>query len=96
MRNAPPEPLALLHRFETSQRSAENVGFFATQRMRDSNGHPRSYIVSLDDIVQPAPLVPRFGLLAADLQVSNDDCIDGCDKFYINCFHSAHTYQTIW
>jgi hypothetical protein len=91
-----PAKLALLHQFRISNRSDTLTGFFAADRVRDTQGNPVAYITPLDNIVQPAPLTPRFRERAIELGVNNDNCIDECDEFYINSFHSAHTYQTIY
>jgi hypothetical protein len=86
----------LLRRFSVSNRAGNAALFYTAKRVQDANGQFDSYITLLDDIVQPAPLTPRFGESARDLLVTNETCIDECNSFYINSFHSAHTYQTIF
>ena len=88
--------LALVRAFKLSQSTSNSTVFFKTDRVRDGEGRPEGYIVPLEDIVQPAPLTPRFAMEADQLHVTNDSCIDECDQFWVNSFHSKHTYQTIW
>jgi hypothetical protein len=87
----------MVYSFTVSERADDGTVFFAVDRDRDEHTQdPMAYILPLDDIVQAAPLVPRFTRKALELDVDNDNCLDACDKFWINCFHSAHSYQTLY
>lgn len=94
---AHPEILALVHDFSIRRTADDNLLFYAVDRIRTTTDHkPRSSIVRLDSIIQPCPLTPRFGRSADELNLSNDDCLERCDKFWINSFHTQHTYQSVY
>ncbi|KZV89151.1 hypothetical protein EXIGLDRAFT_618492 [Exidia glandulosa HHB12029] len=78
------------------QKAHEDMQFFPAQRSLTDEGQPICTIIPLDSIVQPCPLTPQFGKRANDLQVTIDDCLDKCNLFWINSFHSNHTYETVY
>lgn len=59
-------------------------------------------ILPLEDVVQPCPLVPKFGTAVAALKVRVSQEIDMhnaleiLDNCSINLFHSKSTYQTVF
>jgi hypothetical protein len=90
-----PRVLALTHQFDIGQADNDRVFFPATRVLR-ANGRPKLEIIDTDHIVQPAPLTPRFGKNAEDLQINNENALDKCNQFWINSFHSTHTYMTVY
>lgn len=93
-----PQVLAYVHEFKfTHSRATHNdLGFYGAERVYTSQGDPKGYIIPLDSIVQPCPLTPRFGKKADELGVLNDNCLEKCNKFWINSFHTQHTYQSVY
>ena len=69
----------------------------ATQFFPVDRSPTRACIVApLEQVVQPCPLTPRFGEHASELNVTNDNCLDTCDRFFVNSFHSKHNHQTVY
>ncbi|KZV90827.1 hypothetical protein EXIGLDRAFT_719950 [Exidia glandulosa HHB12029] len=91
--------LAYVHEFSfgRSRASHPDLVFYAADRARDRTTRaPKGAIYPLDHVAQPCPLTPRFNGPAADLGVTNDDCLELCDEFWINSFHTQHTYQSVY
>jgi hypothetical protein len=74
---------------------------YAVSKLYEPDGTTRQGdIIELDSIVQPCYLAPRFGEKAArlggNLEVDGTNSLAIGHEFWINCFQSKPTYQTIW
>ena len=94
--NRLPRILAYTHTFTLRRTPNPSNRFYKVDRDFNADGTRKTRIVHLDHVVQQCPLVPRFGRDSSTLNVTSDDCLEICTKFYINCFHSAHTYKTVY
>jgi hypothetical protein len=73
---------------------------FSVNRKYNQEGERIGKVIDLEDIIQPCPLTPRFGKYAEEIvpneAINGDNCMELCDKFYVNCFHDQLAYQTLW
>lgn len=98
---SPRPPLAFVEWFKvkTSTDPAINMFLASKEWIEDVRACD---IIPLEDIVQPCPLVPKFGASTAALEVKVGEGInmfnvmDVVDQFWINPFHSKFTYQTVF
>jgi hypothetical protein len=73
---------------------------FRVNRRYNKDDERMGEVIDLEDIIQPCPLTPRFSVHAEDIvpdeEIDGDNCLDMCDKFYVNCFQDQLAYQTLW
>jgi len=96
-----PTHIAYVEWFDIKGRDSD-IDMFYVQKAYNRQGRPQTDIVPLDSIVQPCPLAPQFGRIAAKLDpspsnpINGTTCISNLTKFWINSFHSKATYQSIF
>lgn len=92
-----PVILAYVENFNIRRTADNTLLFYGVERARThGTRNPKRTVMPLENIVQPCPLTPQFGYAADELDVTNDDCLELCDKFWINSFHNQHTYQSVY
>jgi hypothetical protein len=91
-----PDLFAYVYSFTLDTTVHPVTQFFKVNRKFAADSSQHTQFVKLEDIVQYCPLVPRFSTQATDLEVDNDSCIEKCNRFWVNTFHSGHTYKTVF
>lgn len=64
-----------------------------------ADGSRHCEIIELEHVVQPCLLSPRYNGMPEILSqagVHGDNCLDIVENFWINCFHTKSTYQTVF
>jgi hypothetical protein len=73
---------------------------FKVDRKLNSEGQRIGEVIDMANIIQSCPLTPRYGKkaddLVSDVEVDGENCLDECNKFWVNCFHDQLAYQTLW
>ena len=100
-RHNPRPHLAFVEWFKVKPQADPDINMFMASK--EWRGEDRACdIVPLEDIVQPCPLVPRFGTTVAALEIKMGqeidmhNALDVLEDFWINSFHSKSTYQTVF
>ena len=74
--------------------------FFRVEHKFDRDGKRVGDVVDMESIIQPCPLTPWYGQKADDLvsnkEINGENCLEECNKFWINSFHDQLAYQTLW
>ncbi|KAG1764573.1 hypothetical protein EV702DRAFT_981994 [Suillus placidus] len=74
-----PEPVTNLYRLARSTRNQQRF----------------TSIISVQDLLQAAHLMPRFGLSKVDVSWINSDVLELADEFYVNPYINFHMFDTI-
>ena len=96
------KPLAFVEWFNLSRTTDPDINMFTATKARDKNGQLESDIIYLEDIVQPCPLIPKFGESVAVLErkigisLNCTNILEFTEEFWVNSFHSKATYQTVY
>jgi len=94
--------LAFVEWFNVSTSTDPDNDMYSATKARERDGSRKVDIIFIEDIVQPCPLVPKFGRKASSLErqtqkaISAENCLEVVEEFWINSFHTKETYQTVY
>jgi hypothetical protein len=101
---APKEDMALAYvqwfTNPTASQQDDASQLFKVERKFNGEGKRMGEVIDMANIIQSCPLSPRYGKKADDLvpgeNIDGDNCLEECNKFWVNCFQDQLAYQTLW
>jgi hypothetical protein len=73
---------------------------FKVERKFNAEGKRVGEVIDMENVIQSCPLLPRYGKKADDLvpggDINGDNCLEECNKFWVNGFQDQLAYQTLW